>query len=143
MPIYGNGKQIRDWLYVDDHARALMHVALNGKIGQTYNIGGHNELENIEVVKTVCSILDELVPNKIDKVDKYEQLISYVQDRAGHDIRYAIDAKKIADELGWVPNETFKTGIRKTVQWYLDNQTWCNNVKDGSYKGERLGVIKF
>jgi len=143
LPIYGNGKQIRDWLYVDDHARALMHVALNGKIGQTYNIGGHNELENIEVVKTVCSILDELVPNKIDKVDKYEQLISYVQDRAGHDIRYAIDAKKIADELGWVPNETFKTGIRKTVQWYLDNQTWCNNVKDGSYKGERLGVIKF
>ena len=142
LPIYGDGKQIRDWLYVDDHARALLHVALTGEIGETYNIGGHNELQNIEVVKTVCSILDELVPSKLDGVDQYEQLITYVGDRAGHDVRYAIDATKIDKELGWAPDETFATGIRKTVQWYLDNNIWCDRVKDGSYQGERLGVIK-
>jgi dTDP-glucose 4,6-dehydratase len=142
LPIYGDGKQIRDWLYVDDHARALLHVALTGEIGETYNIGGHNEFQNIEVVKTICSILDELVPSKLDGVDQYEQLITYVGDRAGHDVRYAIDAAKINEELGWVPNETFATGIRKTVQWYLDNNIWCNRVKDGSYQGERLGVIE-
>jgi dTDP-glucose 4,6-dehydratase len=142
LPIYGNGKQTRDWLYVDDHARALLHVALTGKIGETYNIGGHNELKNIDVVKTVCRILDELVPSKLDGIDKYERLITYVGDRAGHDVRYAINATKIADELNWMPNETFDTGIRKTVEWYLDNQTWCERVKDGSYQGERLGVIK-
>jgi dTDP-glucose 4,6-dehydratase len=136
LPIYGNGKQIRDWLYVDDHARALLHVALTGEIGETYNIGGHNELQNIEVVKTVCSILDEVAPSKFDGVDRYEQLITYVGDRAGHDIRYAIDASKIADELNWIPDETFKTGIRKTVQWYLDNNTWCEHVKDGRYKAK-------
>lgn len=141
LPIYGDGKQIRDWLYVDDHARALLHVALTGEIGETYNIGGHNELQNIEVVKTVCGILDELVPSKFDGIDQYEQLITYVTDRAGHDVRYAIDATKIADELNWTPDETFETGIRKTVQWYLENQIWCNRVKDGSYQGERLGVI--
>ena len=142
LPIYGDGKQIRDWLYVDDHARALLHVVLTGEIGETYNIGGHNELKNIEVVKTVCSILDELVPSKLDGVRKYEQLITYVTDRAGHDVRYAIDATKIADELDWTPDETFRTGIKKTVQWYLSNQIWCKHVKDGSYQGERLGVIK-
>ena len=142
LPIYGNGKQIRDWLYVDDHARALLHVALTGEISETYNIGGHNELQNIEVVKTVCSILDELVPSKLDGIDQYEQLITYVGDRAGHDVRYAIDATKIDKELGWTPNETFSTGIRKTVQWYLDNNIWCDRVKDGSYQGERLGVVK-
>ena len=142
LPIYGNGKQIRDWLYVDDHARALLHVALTGKIGETYNIGGHNELQNIEVVKTICCILDELVPSKLDSIDRYEQLITYVGDRAGHDIRYAIDATKIKMELKWVPDETFATGIRKTVKWYLKNTTWCDRVKDGSYQGERLGVIK-
>jgi len=142
LPIYGNGKQIRDWLYVDDHARALLHVALTGKIGETYNIGGHNELQNIEVVKTICCILDELVPSKLDSIDRYEQLITYVGDRAGHDIRYAIDATKIKMELKWVPDETFATGIRKTVKWYLKNSTWCDRVKDGSYQGERLGVIK-
>ena len=142
LPIYGNGKQIRDWLYVDDHARALLHVALTGEIGETYNIGGHNELQNIEVVKTVCSILDELSPSKIEGVSKYEQLITYVTDRAGHDVRYAIDATKIANELGWMPDETFQTGIKKTVEWYLSNQIWCDRVKDGSYQGERLGVIK-
>jgi len=142
LPIYGDGKQIRDWLYVDDHARALLHVALSGSTGETYNIGGHNEKQNIEVVKTVCSILDELVPSQIAGIKSYEQLITYVTDRAGHDVRYAIDATKIADELGWIPDESFETGIEKTVQWYLDNQTWCDRVKDGSYQGERLGVIK-
>ena len=142
LPIYGNGKQIRDWLYVDDHARALLHVALYGEVGETYNIGGHNEIKNIDVVKTVCSILDELSPSKIDGIDKYEQLIVYVTDRVGHDIRYAIDATKIANELSWTPDETFATGIRKTVEWYLENSIWCNRVKDGSYQGERLGVIE-
>lgn len=142
LPIYGDGKQVRDWLYVDDHARALIHVALNGEIGETYNIGGHNEMQNIEVVKTVCSILDDLMPSQHRGIGRYEQLIAYVTDRAGHDVRYAIDASKIASELGWTPDETFETGIRKTVQWYLDNQRWCDRVKDGSYQGERLGVIK-
>lgn len=142
LPIYGNGKQIRDWLYVDDHARALLHVALTGEVGKTYNIGGHNELQNIDVVKIVCGILDELAPSKLDGVDQYEQLITYVTDRAGHDVRYAIDASKIAQELGWRPDETFETGIRKTVQWYLENQIWCDRVKDGSYQGERLGMVK-
>ena len=142
LPIYGNGKQIRDWLYVDDHARALVHVALTGEIGETYNIGGHNELQNIDVVKTVCSILDELVPSSLDDIERYEQLIIYVGDRAGHDVRYAIDAAKIADKLNWTPDETFATGIKKTVQWYLNNKIWCDHVKDGSYQGERLGVIQ-
>ena len=142
LPIYGNGKQIRDWLYVEDHARALLHVALRGEIGETYNIGGHNEMQNIEVVETVCSILDELVPCKHNNITKYEELITYVIDRAGHDARYAIDATKIANELGWTPDETFTTGIKKTVHWYLDNNIWCDRVKDGTYQGERLGVIK-
>ena len=142
LPIYGNGKQIRDWLYVDDHARALLHVAFNGEISETYNIGGHNELQNIDVVKTVCSILDELVPSKLDGVDKYEKLITYVGDRVGHDVRYAIDANKIACELNWTPDETFETGILKTVKWYLENIVWCEHVQDGSYMGERSGVIK-
>jgi len=121
LPIYGNGKQVRDWLYVDDHARALLHVALTGKIGETYNIGGHNEMQNIEVVNVVCAILDDLAPSKLKGVKSYKELITYVTDRSGHDVRYAIDASKIADELSWVPNEVFGTGIRKTVQWYLDN----------------------
>ena len=142
LPIYGNGKQIRDWLYVDDHARALLHVALTGKISETYNIGGHNELQNIDVVKTICVILDELVPSNLDGIDKYEQLITYVGDRAGHDVRYAIDATKIAKKLNWMPDETFVSGIRKTIEWYLQNAIWCNRVKDGSYQGERLGVLK-
>ena len=142
LPIYGNGKQIRDWLYVDDHARALLQVAFYGEVGETYNIGGHNEIKNIDVVKTVCFILDELSPSKIDGIDKYEQLIVYVADRVGHDIRYAIDATKIANELSWTPDETFATGIRKTVEWYLENSIWCERVKDGTYQGERLGVIE-
>jgi len=142
LPIYGNGKQIRDWLYVDDHARALLHVALKGKVSETYNIGGHNEMQNIDVVKTVCSILDELVPSQLEGISKYNQLITYVGDRAGHDVRYAIDASKIENELNWTPDETFSTGIKKTVEWYLSHQMWCNHVKDGSYQGERLGMIK-
>ncbi|HIC40081.1 MAG TPA: dTDP-glucose 4,6-dehydratase [Piscirickettsiaceae bacterium] len=141
LPIYGDGKQIRDWLYVDDHARALLHVALTGEISETYNIGGHNEIQNIKVVKTVCSILDELVPSKLDGIKQYEELITYVDDRAGHDVRYAIDATKIDKELGWTPDETFKTGIYKTVQWYLDNKVWCEHVQDGSYQRERLGTF--
>ena len=133
LPIYGNGKQVRDWLYVDDHARALLHVAITGKIGETYNIGGHNELQNIDVVRIVCSILDELVPSKLDGIEMYEQLITYVGDRAGHDVRYAIDATKIWKELRWKPEETFRTGIEKTVHWYLANQEWCNNIQNKNY----------
>ena len=142
LPVYGDGKQIRDWLYVDDHARALLHVALNGNIGATYNIGGHNELKNIDVVKNICKILDELVPSEINGVNKYEELITYVGDRAGHDVRYAIDASKIGNELSWMPEETFETGIKKTIEWYLKNKLWCDRVEDGSYQGERLGVVK-
>jgi dTDP-glucose 4,6-dehydratase len=124
LPVYGNGQQIRDWLYVDDHVRALLHVALNGNVGQTYNIGGHNEVRNIDVIKTVCRILDSLVSKKPMGLTKYEDLITFVDDRAGHDLRYAIDASKVAKELNWNPDETFESGIRKTVEWYLENTTW-------------------
>ncbi|OUR68886.1 dTDP-glucose 4,6-dehydratase [Cycloclasticus sp. 46_83_sub15_T18] len=134
LPVYGTGNQIRDWLYVDDHARALVLVATTGVIAETYNIGGHNEMQNIEVVKTICQLLEELVPEKPDGVAQYQDLITYVADRAGHDVRYAIDASKIQRELGWKPQETFATGIRKTVQWYLANQDWCGHVLDGSYQ---------
>lgn len=137
LPIYGNGKQIRDWLYVDDHVRALLIVAFTGKVGETYNIGTHNELENIEVVRIVCRILDELVPCKLKGIENYEKLITYVEDRAGHDIRYAIDASKISNDLNWIPHETFLTGIKKTVKWYLENTIWCNRIKDRSYQAER------
>lgn len=130
LPIYGNGKQIRDWLYVDDHARALVQVALTGRISETYNIGGHNELQNIEVVRIICHVLDDLLPSN----KPYADLITYVDDRAGHDMRYAIDATKIEKELNWVPNEMFATGIKKTIEWYLANLVWCNRVKDGSYQ---------
>src|SRR5690554_6115899 len=139
LPVYGKGNQIRDWLYVEDHARALYKVVTEGCVGETYNIGGHNEKQNIDVVKTICSLLEELAPNKPDGVSNYEDLITYVKDRPGHDLRYAIDASKIAKELDWTPEETFETGLRKTVQWYLDNQTWCQHVQDGSYQRERLG----
>ena len=142
LPIYGDGNQIRDWLYVDDHARALLHVALSGEVGETYNIGGHNEMKNIEVIKKICSILDELCPSKINGVTGYENLITYVDDRVGHDVRYAIDASKIKTELNWMPHETFETGIRKTVQWYLDNRTWSDHVQDGSYQSQKLDGIK-
>lgn len=140
LPVYGSGNQIRDWLYVEDHARALYKVVTEGVVGETYNIGGHNEKTNIEVVRTICKILEELAPNKPNGVDKYEDLITYVADRPGHDLRYAIDASKIARELDWQPQETFKSGIRKTVEWYLNNQEWWSHVLDGSYSRERLGV---
>lgn len=140
IPVYGDGMQIRDWLYVDDHARALYKVMTEGEVGETYNIGGHNEKANIEVVKTICSLLEEFVPNKPDGVERYIDLISYVKDRPGHDVRYAIDATKIASELNWTPEETFETGIRNTVQWYLDNKAWWSRVLNGSYTRERLGM---
>ena len=138
LPIYGKGDQIRDWLFVEDHARALYQVVTEGVVGETYNIGGHNEKQNIEVVKTICNILDELKPQANGQ--KYESLIKFVEDRPGHDLRYAIDAAKIEKELGWTPQETFETGIRKTVAWYLNNLDWCHRVQDGSYQRERLGV---
>jgi len=136
LPIYGKGDQIRDWLYVEDHARALYKVAKTGKVGETYNIGGHNEKQNIEVVQTICGILDTLVPKEIS----YAEQITYVIDRPGHDRRYAIDATKMSKELNWNPKETFETGLRKTIAWYLNNQKWCERVQDGSYQRERLGV---
>ena len=158
LPVYGKGDQIRDWLYVEDHARALFKVVTDGKIGETYNIGGHNEKQNIEVVKTICAILDELRPSEAKRVkreegvaspltsnssqERYASLITYVTDRPGHDRRYAIDASKIQQELGWQPQETFESGIRKTVEWYLDNPEWCARVQDGTYQRERLGSVK-
>ena len=126
LPIYGNGEQIRDWLYVDDHAIALLHVVLNGKVGETYNIGGNNEMKNIEVVRIICKILDELKPSKIDGIEKYSELIDFVEDRKGHDLRYAIDASKIYHDLNWKPHETFESGIKKTVSWYLKNEEFLN-----------------
>jgi dTDP-glucose 4,6-dehydratase len=171
LPVYGNGQQIRDWLHVEDHARALYKVVTEGEIGETYNIGGHNEKTNLEVVHTLCELLDELVPpsgsprdfvarddvgsaslrgGKADEAihtpkarkKSYKDLITYVADRPGHDQRYAIDASKIQKDLGWVPAETFETGLRKTMEWYLDNVTWCQHVQDGSYQRQRLGVIE-
>ena len=136
LPVYGKGNQIRDWLYVDDHAQALYIVATKGKPGETYNIGGHNEKQNIEVIEVICDILQELAPNSIT----YRSLIKYVQDRPGHDVRYAIDANKIKNELGWKPKETFESGIRKTIHWYLKNIEWCRRVQDGSYMSEYLGL---
>ena len=138
LPIYGNGQQVRDWLFVEDHARALYTVATQGQVGETYNIGGHNEKQNIEVVRTICQLLDELQPRSDQQ--SYASLITFVQDRPGHDHRYAIDASKIKNELGWVPQESFETGIRQTVEWYLGHLDWCRRVQDGSYQRERLGV---
>jgi dTDP-glucose 4,6-dehydratase len=140
LPIYGDGAQIRDWLYVDDHARALVEVAMNGVAGETYNIGGFNELSNMNVVNTICGLLEELRPEKPEGVAQYTDLKTYVADRPGHDVRYAIDANKIKRELGWVPEETFDTGIRKTVMWYLEHLEWCRRVQDGSYQRERIGL---
>jgi dTDP-glucose 4,6-dehydratase len=140
LPVYGKGEQVRDWLYVEDHARALYKVVTEGKIGETYNIGGHNEKQNIDVVQTICNLLEELAPGKPDGLEHYRDLITFVTDRPGHDLRYAIDACKIQKELSWVPAETFETGLRKTVQWYLNNLEWCHRVQDGSYQRERLGA---
>jgi dTDP-glucose 4,6-dehydratase len=139
LPIYGDGSQIRDWLYVEDHAKALIKVVTEGEIGETYNIGGHNEKTNLEVVETICDLLEELAPEKPADLKNYRDLIAFVKDRPGHDVRYAIDASKIERELSWVPEETFETGLRKTVQWYLDNRQWWKRVLSGAYRLERLG----
>lgn len=140
LPIYGKGDQIRDWLHVDDHVRALRLVLETGKNGETYNIGGHNEKTNLEVVKTICGLLDKLVPQSA--YIPHESLITYVGDRPGHDLRYAIDADKIAADLGWTPAETFESGIEKTIHWYLNSSEWCQHVQDGSYQRERLGTME-
>lgn len=140
LPVYGDGQQIRDWLYVEDHARALYLVATQGQPGETYNIGGHNERKNLDVVTTICDLLEEQVPVKPTGISQYRDLITFVTDRPGHDLRYAIDASKIQRELGWTPCETFESGIRKTVEWYLANESWWKHVLDGSYQGERLGL---
>jgi dTDP-glucose 4,6-dehydratase len=138
LPIYGKGDNVRDWLYVDDHAEALLTVFEKGQIGETYNIGGYNEKQNIEVVRAICALLDKMKPRLDGK--SYSTLMTFVQDRPGHDKRYAIDASKITRDLGWKPAETFESGIMKTVSWYLDNQHWCKRVQDGSYRRERLGL---
>ena len=137
LPVYGKGKQVRDWLYVDDHVRALYKVVTKGNVGETYNIGGHNEKQNIDVVHAICDVLEELKPSQ---GASYKSLITYVTDRPGHDMRYAIDASKIKSDLAWTPQETFDTGLRKTVEWYLENTEWVKHVQDGSYQRERLGV---
>jgi dTDP-glucose 4,6-dehydratase len=142
LPVYGTGNQIRDWLYVEDHARALVLVATTAAIGETYNIGGHNEKQNIEVVHTLCELLEELHPEKPESIADYKDLITFVKDRPGHDLRYAIDASKIAADLGWKPQETFETGLRKTVQWYLENRDWWQRVLDGDYRLDRIGDDK-
>jgi len=142
LPVYGNGTQVRDWLFVEDHARALFRVVSEGEVGETYNIGGHNEQKNIDVVRGICALLEELAPQKPEGIEHFEDLITFVKDRPGHDLRYAIDASKIERELGWVPQETFETGLRKTVQWYLNNLEWCRRVQDGSYQRERLGALE-
>jgi dTDP-glucose 4,6-dehydratase len=140
LPVYGDGSQVRDWLYVEDHARALYQVFKEGQLGETYNIGGHNEKKNIEVVHLICQLLEKLAPKKPQGVKRYKDLITFVTDRPGHDMRYAIDASKIKKELGWVPEETFESGMKKTVQWYLENSDWWKQLRDGSDKGERLGL---
>ena len=140
LPVYGDGKQIRDWLYVEDHCRAILEVLNKGNVGQFYNIGGHNEKTNMEVIQTLCHILDEMVPDSPYR--PHNALVSFVEDRPGHDRRYAIDAGKIKRELGWVPQESFETGLRKTVRWYLDNNNWIARVLSGAYRGERLGLEK-
>ena len=142
LPIYGNGLQIRDWLFVEDHAKALLTVATEGTVSETYNIGGHNEKTNIEVVELICHLLEEFAPEKPVGISNYRDLIEFVKDRPGHDARYAIDASKIQRELSWTPQETFETGLRKTVQWYLDNTDWWERVLSGAYRLERIGDRK-
>ena len=141
LTLYGNGQQVRDWLYVEDHARALVMVLSDGHIGETYNIGGHNEKLNLSVIETICDLLEQLAPErKVPDVKNYRDLIRFVQDRPGHDTRYAIDASKIERQLGWKPQETFETGLRKTVQWYLDHETWSQRILSGDYCLQRMGM---
>ena len=139
LPVYGKGENVRDWLFVGDHCDAIHTVLANGEIGETYNIGGNNEIKNIDVVTIICSLLDEISPR--ENGSSYSDLITFVKDRPGHDFRYAIDAGKIQNDLGWSPNESFETGIRKTIHWYLDNQNWWKAIQDNNYRQERLGVI--
>ena len=139
LPVYGQGANVRDWLFVDDHARALLTVVTKGTVGETYCVGGRCEKANIEVVRTICALMDELAPSV--KIGPRESLITYVADRPGHDLRYAIDASRIATDLGWEPRETFESGLRKTVEWYLANRTWWERIRSGVYRGERLGVV--
>lgn len=138
LSVYGDGKQIRDWLYVGDHCRAIAAVLEKGNVGEVYNIGGNNEKTNLEVVETLCGLLDEMIPGAVHA--PHNSLIAFVDDRPGHDRRYAIDCSKIKRQLGWIPKETFDSGIRKTIRWYLDNQTWVERVTSGAYRGERLGL---
>src|SRR6202790_5721364 len=140
LPVYGDGQNVRDWLYVEDHCRALWRVVLKGRIGDCYNLGGHNERANLEVVRELCALLDEMRPRKNGQ--SHRELVRFVEDRPGHDRRYAIDSTKAQRELGWAPEETFNSALRKTVSWYLANEKWCQRVQDGSYRGERLGVIR-
>ncbi len=141
LPVYGDGQQVRDWLYVEDHARALTEVITRGEIGKTYNIGGHNEQKNLDVVNTICDLLEELAPErKPSGITRFRDLITFVVDRPGHDYRYAIDAGKIKRELGWTPRETFESGLRKTVTWFLDNEFWWQNVINGAYQLKRIGL---
>ena len=140
LPVYGEGTNVRDWLYVKDHCEAIRYVLNNGEIGQTYNIGGDNEIKNIDVVKTICSILDDILPKQDG--NSYSELISFVKDRPGHDFRYAIDAEKIKTNLGWEPKESFDSGLRETIHWYLNNKTWWQSIQKNTYEQERLGVIK-
>ncbi|MEQ9566324.1 MAG: GDP-mannose 4,6-dehydratase, partial [Pseudomonadales bacterium] len=142
LPVYGDGQQVRDWLYVEDHAKALYRVLSDGVVGETYNIGGHNEKTNLEVVETICELLEQLVESKPKGVHRFKDLIEFVADRPGHDLRYAIDATKIEQELGWIPDNTFETGIRQTVEWFLNNRDWWQAVLDGSYRLDRLGQTK-
>ena len=139
LPVYGKGENVRDWLYVDDHVEGILTVLQKGRLGECYNIGGMAEKQNIEVVRTICKIMDEISPNQANV--QHEELISYVTDRPGHDFRYAIDCTKIKDELGWEPKENFETGMRRTVQWYLDNKEWWQRIQSGAYQGERLGLV--
>ncbi len=139
IPVYGDGSQIRDWLFVEDHARALIKVCTEGMVGETYNIGGHNEKSNLEVVQVICEILQELRPSAYLGLEKYSDLITFVKDRPGHDLRYAVDASKIHKDLKWLPQETFESGLRKTIDWYLDNEIWWSRVISSEYKLERVG----
>lgn len=138
LPVYGRGENIRDWLFVDDHCRALLRVLQRGEPGETYNIGGCNEWRNIDVIERICAVVDELAPN--ERIGERRHLIQFVDDRPGHDLRYSVDASKIRHELGWKPGETFETGLKKTIEWYLSNQAWSDRVRSGAYRGERLGL---
>ena len=139
LPVYGTGENIRDWLFVDDHCDAIHTIIEKGEIGETYNVGGNNEIKNIDIVKTICNLLDNIRPS--ENLKSYQELITFVKDRPGHDLRYAIDSSKLQNKLGWSPKETFETGIRKTIEWYLDNKTWWLDIQNNTYQQERLGVL--